>query len=96
VHAPSPIAILLLDLIGLVLRLLSPLIPVLDREVERIMRNLQLGADAGLDRLDDALGALRLLVLILVCAEQVVDGREGEFLQLGCVFFDDGDALLQL
>lgn len=58
------------------------------------MRNLQLCADARLDVLDKSLRALGLLVLILVCAEQVVDGREGELLELGGVFLDDGDALL--
>ena len=60
------------------------------------MRNLQLGTNTRLDRLDDTLRALRLLVLILVCTEQVVDGREGELLELGGVFLDDGDALLEL
>ena len=65
---------LLLQLVCLLARRLFPFVPVLDREVERIVRDLELGADARLDRLDDALRTLRLLVLVLVCAEHVVDG----------------------
>ena len=64
---------LLLHLVCLLARRLFPLVPVLDSEVKRIVRNLELGADARLDRLDDALRTLRLLVLVLVCAEHVVD-----------------------
>ena len=90
------IAVLLLDLLGLLTRLLLSLVPVLNRKIERIMYDLQLGADSCLDRLDDALGALRLLVLILVCADDVDDGAEGQLLELVCVFFDDGDALFKL
>lgn len=87
---------LLLDLIRLLAGRLFPLVPVLDGQVERIVGDLELGADAGFHRLDETLRALRLLVLILVCAEDVVDGREGELLELGCVFLDNGHTLLQL
>lgn len=87
--------VLLLDLVGLLAGLRFPLVPVLDGEVESIVGDLQLGADAGLDCLDEPLRALCLLVLILVCAEDVVERGEGKLLELGCVFLNDGDTLLE-
>lgn len=90
------IVVLLLNLIGLLARRRLSLVPVLYREVERIMCDLQLRANTRLDRLDKALWALRLLVLVLVSAVQVGEGRESKFLELGGVFLDDGDALLKL
>lgn len=94
-EAPT-FAILLLDLLDLLASLLSPLVPVFNCEVECVMRNLQLGADARLECLDEPLGSLRLLVFILICADDVDDGREGELLELVGVFLDNGNALLQL
>lgn len=87
---------LLLHLVCLLARRLLALVPVLDSEIERIMCDLELGADTCLDCLEKTLWALCLLVLVLVCAEHVVDRREGELLELGGVFLDDRDALLQL
>lgn len=91
----SSTATLLLNLIRLLASLLFPLVPVLNRKGKRIMHDLKLGADTSLDRLDDALGALCLLVLVLVCADDVDDGREGQFLELVGVLLDDGDALFE-
>lgn len=88
--------VLLLDLVGLLASLRFPLVPVLDGQVESVVGNLQLSADAGLDRLDEPLWALCLLVLVLVCAEDIGERGEGQLLELGCVFLDDGDALLEL
>lgn len=90
------LAALLLDLVGLLARLLFPLVPVLHSEVECIMHNLQLSADPRLHRLDQSLWTLCFLVLILVCVDNIHNRLEGELFELVGVFLDNGDALLEL
>jgi hypothetical protein len=87
---------LLFDLVGLLTRLLLSLPPVLQCQVKRIVRNLQLGADHRFAGLDYALGTLGLLVLILVRPDYVNERAECNLLQFLGVLFDDGNVGFKL
>lgn len=89
-------SVLLLLLLNCLLGCLLALVPVGEEDIAGIRHDLEFGAYDDNARLDEAILALRLLVLILPCAGNVSVRCQCNFLDLGGVLLDDRQVSLEL
>lgn len=86
---------LLLHLVNLLLRRLPPLVPVLQKHLTSITHDLELDAQDGLSRLDEAIASPRLAVLVVPGALEVGVRLESVLFEGVCVLLYNGELCLE-